>query len=124
MTAGRKDMDIQRMEEDNQKLENLLNLSLQATPEERRRSKDLDTGYDEESRRWELIVKYHGDLRQAASEEVIIEELLAGYAIVTIPERLIQAFSGLEEVEYIEVPKRLYFQQVDGRRDILSLIHI
>lgn len=118
MTAGRKDMDIQRMEEDNQKLENLLNLSLQATPEERRRSKDLDTGYDEESRRWELIVKYHGDLRQAASEEVIIEELLAGYAIVTIPERLIQAFSGLEEVEYIEVPKRLYFQQVDGRRDI------
>lgn len=118
MTAGRKDMDIQRMEEDNQKLENLLNLSLQATPEERRRSRDLDTGYDEESRRWELIVKYHGDLRQAASEEIIIEELLAGYAIVTIPERLIQAFSGLEEVEYIEVPKRLYFQQVDGRRDI------
>lgn len=111
-------MDIQRMEEDNQKLENLLNLSLQATPEERERSRNLETGYDEVSRRWELIVKYHGDLRQAASEEIVIEELLAGYAIVTLPERLIQAFSGLEEVEYIEVPKRLYFQQVDGRRDI------
>lgn len=111
-------MDIQRMEEDNQKLENLLNLSLQATPEERNRSRNLETGYDEVSRRWELIVKYHGDLRQAASEEIVIEELLAGYAIVTIPERLIQAFSRLDEVEYIEVPKRLYFQQVDGRQDI------
>lgn len=111
-------MDIQRMDEDNQKLENLLNLSLQATQEERNRSRNLETGYDEVSRQWELIVKYHGDLRQAASEEIVIEELLAGYAIVTIPERLIQAFSRLEEVEYIEVPKRLYFQQVDGRRDI------
>lgn len=111
-------MDVERMEADNQKLENLLNLILQATPEERRRSRDLDTGYDEANRRWELIVKYHGDLRQASSEEIVIEELLAGYAIVTIPERLIQAFSRLEEVEYIEVPKRLYFQQVDGRRDI------
>ncbi len=111
-------MDTQRLEEDNQKLENLLNLSLQATPEERNRSRNLETGYDEASRRWELIVKYHGDLRQASSEEIVIEELLAGYAIVTIPERLIQAFSRLEEVEYIEVPKRLYFQQVDGRLDI------
>lgn len=111
-------MDIQRMEEDNQKLENLLNLSLQATQEERNRSRNLEIGYDEVSRQWELIVKYHGDLRQAASEEIVIEELLAGYAIVTIPERLIQAFSRLEEVEYIEVPKRLYFQQVDGRNDI------
>ncbi len=111
-------MDIQLMDEDNQKLENLLNLSLQATQEERNRSRNLETGYDEVSRQWELIVKYHGDLRQAASEEIVIEELLAGYAIVTIPERLIQAFSRLEEVEYIEVPKRLYFQQVDGRRDI------
>lgn len=117
MTGG-KDMDIQRMEEDNQKLENLLNLSLQATPEERNRSRNLETGYDAVSRQWELIVKYHGDLRQAASGEIVIEELLAGYAIVTIPERLIQAFSRLEEVEYIEVPKRLYFQQVDGRQDI------
>ncbi len=111
-------MDTQRLEEDNQKLENLLNLSLQATPEERNRSRNLETGYDEASRRWELIVKYHGDLRQASSEEIVIEELLAGYAIVTIPERLIQAFSRLEEVEYIEAPKRLYFQQVDGRQDI------
>lgn len=111
-------MDLLRMEADNQKLENLLNLSLQATPEERRRSRNLDTGYDEAGRRWELIVKYHGDLRQAASEEIVIEELLAGYAIVNIPEALIQAFSRLEEVEYIEIPKRLYFQQVDGRKDI------
>ena len=110
-------MDIEKIE-DNQKLENLLNLSLQVPPEERERSQNLDVGYDSLTRRWELIVKYHGDLRQAVSDEIVIEELVAGYAIVTIREDLILAFSRLEEVEYIEVPKRLYFQQIDGRRDI------
>ena len=104
--------------ENNQKLENLLNLSLQATPEERERSRNLDTGYNAVTRNWELIVKYHGNLTQAATDGIIIEELLAGYAIVTIPENLIQAFSRLEEVEYIEIPKRLYFQQIDGRSQI------
>lgn len=110
-------MDMQGME-NNQKLENLLNLSLQATPGERERSRNLDTGYNAVTRNWELIVKYHGNLAQAATTGIIIEELLAGYAIVTIPENLIQAFSRLEEVEYIEIPKRLYFQQIDGRSRI------
>lgn len=101
---------------ENQKLENLLNLSLQATPEEREQSQNLESGYQEATRTWELIVKYHGNLQQAASEAIQIEELLAGYAIVQIPEQLINAFSILEQVEYIEKPKRLFFEQVDGNR--------
>ncbi len=95
---------------ENQKLENLLNLSLQATPEEREQSQNLESGYQEATRTWELIVKYHGNLQQAASEAIQIEELLAGYAIVQIPEQLINAFSILEQVEYIEKPKRLFFE--------------
>ncbi|HPF29453.1 MAG TPA: S8 family serine peptidase, partial [Lachnospiraceae bacterium] len=101
---------------ENQKLENLLNLSLQATPEEREQSQNLESGYQEATRTWELIVKYHGNLQQAASEAIQIEELLAGYAIVQIPKQLINAFSILEQVEYIEKPKRLFFEQVDGNR--------
>ena len=34
----------------NQKIENLLNLALEATPEERERSGELDVGYDPEER--------------------------------------------------------------------------
>ena len=43
----------------NQKLEGVLNLSLEATGEEREKSRQLDVGYLEEEKRWELIVKYN-----------------------------------------------------------------
>ena len=39
----------------NQKLEGVLNLSLEATGEEREKSRQLDVGYLEEEKRWELI---------------------------------------------------------------------
>ena len=43
---------------DDQKIENLLNLALGATAEERRKSPELMVGYDEEDQRWDIIVKY------------------------------------------------------------------
>ena len=39
-----------------QKLENLLNLALDSTMEEREKSLDLDVGYEAAEERWELIV--------------------------------------------------------------------
>ena len=44
----------------NEKLENLLNLALDATPEEREKSLELNVGYDTASRSWEVIVKASG----------------------------------------------------------------
>ena len=44
----------------NEKLENLLNLALNATPEEREKSLELNVGYDTASRSWEVIVKASG----------------------------------------------------------------
>ena len=41
----------------NQKLENLLNLSLDTTAKERSRSAELETGYNPEEQTWELIVR-------------------------------------------------------------------
>ena len=49
----------------NQKLENLLNLSLDADENERERSEILDVGYDPIEKEWELIVKYSGDIVKA-----------------------------------------------------------
>ena len=46
----------------NQKLENLLNLSLDTTAKERSRSAELETGYNPEEQTWELIVKYSESL--------------------------------------------------------------
>lgn len=49
----------------NQKLENLLNLSLDTSAEERSRSAELETGYNPEEQTWELIVKLLRELDTA-----------------------------------------------------------
>ena len=104
----------------NQKLEGVLNLSLEATGEEREKSRQLDVGYLEEEKRWELIVKYNGSLQPLSGDLIQVEELIAGYAIVTLPESLIESFAELPEVEYIEKPKRLYFRCWTGSRPPVS----
>lgn len=43
------------------KLENLLNLALNATPEELEKSENLSVGYETEQGKWEVIVKYSGE---------------------------------------------------------------
>lgn len=93
----------------NQKLENLLNLALAATTEEKEKSPNLAVGFEPTTKSWELIVKYHGPLERLASPVIQIEPLINSYAIVTIREDFIEPFSQLEEVEYIEIPKRLFF---------------
>ncbi len=94
----------------NAKLENLLNLALAATDAEMQKSQVLATGYTSTTRTWELIVKYHGALERLESEVIHIEPLINGYAIATVREDFIDAFAGLDEVEFIEKPKRLYFE--------------
>jgi hypothetical protein len=94
----------------NPKLENLLNLALDATENELKKSQVLETGYSPDSKTWELIVKYNGQLEKFNSEVLHIEPLLNGYAIATVREDLIDAFANLDEVEYVEKPKRLYFE--------------
>ncbi len=94
----------------NQKLENQLNLALDVSEENRMESGNLSTGFEPMSKRWELIVKYSGNLKRYETEDLTVEELIAGYAIVTLPQQMIQAFSQIEEIEFIEKPKRVFAQ--------------
>ena len=93
----------------NQKLENLLNLSLDTTAEERSRSSELETGYNPEEQTWELIVKYSGSLDAARELGALVEEMRNEYAILTVKESQIPLISALPQIEYIEKPKRLFF---------------
>lgn len=93
----------------NQKLENLLNLSLDTTAEERSRSSELETGYNPEEQTWELIVKYSGSLEAARELGALVEEMRNEYAILTVKESQIPLISALPQIEYIEKPKRLFF---------------
>ena len=90
-------------------MENLLNLALAATIQERERSASLSTGYDGETRRWELIVRHSLPLPDLSELGIEEEELIGQYGILRVPEQLIGLVSELPQVEYIEKPKRLFF---------------
>lgn len=99
----------------NQKLENILNLALDATEREREKSLELDVGYDAIGREWDLIVKYSGSLDEIRALGIQIVELQNEYAIVTVKENLIERLSEFPQIEFIEKPKRLFFQIENGK---------
>lgn len=103
---------------DSSKRENLLNLALDATPEEREKSLELDVGYSPEDQTWDVIVKYSGSLAALgeAFPQMQIVELSNEYAIITLPQSLMDALSARVEIEYIEKPKRLFFSVGQGIR--------
>ena len=100
-----------------QKLENLLNISLQATKEEREKSEELGIGYDPEQNTWELIVRYTGssDGLRIRYPQIRIRELLNQYAVLIVPETLVDAVSQETVIEYVEKPKQLYFELQAGK---------
>ena len=100
-----------------QKLENLLNISLQATKEEREKSEELGIGYDPEQNTWELIVRYTGSLDglRIRYPQIRIRELLNQYAVLIVPETLVDAVSQETVIEYLEKPKQLYFELQAGK---------
>lgn len=111
---------------ENEKIENLLNLALDATPEELDKSLDLDVGYDAQQRTWEVIVKYGGTtagletlLREKFPQlysQIRITNLRNEYAILVLPEAIVNAVASLPEIEYMEKPKRLFFAVNRGKR--------
>lgn len=111
---------------DNEKIENLLNLALNATEREREKSLELDVGYDFLNRTWEVIVKFSGTAGQLEKtlkeafpnfySSIQITNLSNEYAILVIPELLIQQVAGLPEIEYMEKPKRLFFTVNQGKQ--------
>lgn len=99
-----------------QKVENLLNLALDATEEERVKSLELDVGYNPIDREWDLVIKYSGSLELVRELASAVTELTNEYAVITIRESLIERLASMPQIEYIEKPKRLFFQVANGKR--------
>ncbi len=98
------------------KVDNQLNLSLEVPETVRERTASLDVGFTPQTRLWELIVKYTGSLDQVRNElGISAVELLNDYAILTVPEDEIERLSDYKEIEYIEMPKRLFYEVNQGR---------
>ena len=101
---------------ESQKRENILNLALEATGEERERSIELDVGFAKEEKEWTLIIKYSGDLQEVRGIAKRVTPLMGGYAVIVIKEDRINTLTEFPQIEYIEKPKRLFFEVMEGKR--------
>lgn len=99
-----------------QKLDNLLNLAMDSTPLEREKSGNLNIGFDERLKLWDVIVKYSGPESGLNGDRIQVVPLLGGYAVVTLPESEITEFSSRTQVEFIEKPKRMYFEDFQANQ--------
>ncbi len=93
---------------------------MDATPEERRKSENLNVGYDSATRLWDVIVKYSGPESGLAGTGIQVVPLLGGYAVVTLPESEIDAYSDRVQVEFMEKPKHLYFELFQAKERVAS----
>ena len=96
------------------KKEDQLNLSMDITPQERAKSEELETGFDPLQDTWEVIVKYQGSLDAVREMGGRVEKLIDGYAILTLPADMVDWAADLYQIEYMEKPKRLYFELVQA----------
>lgn len=96
-----------------QKLDTTLELALSTSEAERERSENLDVGYNPDTKRWELIIKYSGS--PVLPDYVTLIPLYGGYGIITIPEQYIDVLSSIPEIEYIEKPKNLVLSLYEAR---------
>lgn len=104
-----------------QKLENLLELSLDVDEETREKSENLQVGYNPKERKWEIILRYSGELDNLAERFDSLVPLLGGYAIAEVTEPQLLRLSEEPLVEFIEKPKALSFAVYEGK--LVSCIH-
>lgn len=99
----------------NNKISPELTMALEIPEAEREKSLNLNVGYNKLFTEWELIVRYTGSLSQIQKDlNISIEELLGGYAIIRIPQYLIGTLSDYREIDYIEKPKSLLLEEMEG----------
>lgn len=93
----------------NEKLDTILNLSLETDEDIRQKSEVLSSGVDETTRTWEVIVKYHGDIGEIAAIAESKDILVNGYAIMRVTRQQLERLVTYEQIEFVEMPKSMQF---------------
>ncbi len=92
-----------------------LSIAIGIPETEREKSLNLNVGYNSFLEEWELIIRYTGSLAEIQKELAIpVEELMGGYAIIRIPQYLIGRLSDYPQIHYIEKPKSLLLEEMEG----------
>lgn len=98
-----------------QKIENLLELSIEVDEATREKSENLQVGYDPQEQRWEVILRYSGEMEGLAERYDNLIPLLGGYAIAEVTKSQLLQLSEEPLVEFIEKPKALSFAVYEGK---------
>lgn len=93
----------------NEKLDTTLNLSLEADDSQRMKSEILSNGFNEESRTWEVIVKYHGNIDEFIEMTESTDILLNGYAVIRATREQLTELVEYPQIEFMEMPKQLQY---------------
>ncbi len=100
----------------NEKIENLLNISLNVSEAEREKSTSLSTGYNSVLKIWEIIVRYTGDIDDILTKyamqnnSITVKKLINNYAIIHTPQQYVELIASEPDIEFVEKPKQMYFQ--------------
>lgn len=104
---------------DSGKTDNSFTMALNLPEEVREETADLNIGYENTTKSWEIIVKYHGEIQRLGEMYgAKIETLYGGFAIVTIRENLLESFLTQEEIEYAEKPNRMFYELEMNRAEV------
>lgn len=101
---------------ENQKLEPVLNLAIDIKDEERDKFLEANEAFNKEDNRWDVIVRYNGNIDFLEKMDVRVVYLLSGYAILNLEESMLEKLSDYDEIVYVEMPKRVFFEVYNGVR--------
>ena len=92
-----------------QKIENLLNLALEATPGERERSPELEAGYNPREETWQVIIRYSETLRESLSRMGIYAALRRLWNFV-LPWQDLEAWPPCRRFSTLKSPSGFFFR--------------
>src|SRR5574344_756750 len=99
-----------------QKYENMLNLALDIGESERLKTQTLNVGFNVVDKTWDVIVRYNRSIEFLKELGVTIVYLASNYAILTLPESILNTLNNYPEIIYVEMPKNLYLTVNNGTR--------
>lgn len=106
------------METISDKMDASLQLALQLPMEEREKSPILSSGYEEEQKTWEVILRIAGQIEtlQQQFPQAAFTLLSGGYVIARVPANELEELAAQDQVIYIEQPKRMVTGVAQGVR--------
>ncbi len=101
--------------DENLKIDNGLNLAFDVSEEDRTKSINLNEGYLGEDR-WEVIIRYIGNIDRISKQAISVTLLLNNFAIIIATKDNVSILSTFPEIVYIEKPRRIYFEVLNSIR--------